>query len=118
MKNKKLSTALFGVAIGFINGLLGAGGGMLAVPLLKKYGFSQKEAQQNAIAIILPITAVSAGIYLYKDYVNLSESYSYLPTGFLGAIIATFLMRKISNKWLKRLFAFFMLYAGIRLLLK
>ena len=118
MKNIKLSTAVFGALIGFINGLLGAGGGMLAVPLLKKYGFSQKAAQQNAIAIILPITAVSAGIYLYKDYVNLNDSYSYLPTGFLGAIIATLLMKKISNKWLKRLFACFMLYAGVRLLLK
>lgn len=118
MKNKKLLTVLMGTAIGFINGLLGAGGGMLAVPLLKKYGFSQKEAQQNAIAVILPITAVSAGIYLYKNYVNLSHSYSYLPTGFIGAIIATFLMKKFSNKWLKRIFAFFMLYAGIRLLLR
>ena len=37
MKNKKLITALCGAAIGFVNGLLGAGGGMLAVPLLKKY---------------------------------------------------------------------------------
>lgn len=118
MKNKKLTNALFGIVIGFINGLLGAGGGMIAVPLLKKYGFSQRVAQQNAIAIILPITAVSAGIYLYKDYVNLSDSFSYLPTGFFGAIIATFLMKKISNKWLKRIFAFFMLYAGTRLLLR
>ena len=118
MKNKKLLTALLGMTIGFINGLLGAGGGMVAVPLLKKYGFSQRAAQQNAIAIILPITAVSAGIYLYKNYVNLSDSLSYLPTGFLGAIIATFLIKKLSNKWLKRIFAFFMLYAGVRLLLK
>lgn len=118
MKNKKLSVALFGISIGFINGLLGAGGGMLAVPLLKKYGLSQKAAQQNAIAVILPITALSAIMYLLKDYVNLSESFAYLPTGFLGAIIATFLMKKISNKWLKRIFAFFMLYAGIRLLLR
>ena len=118
MKKKTLVNAFFGVAIGFINGLLGAGGGMLAVPLLKKYGFSQREAQQNAIAIIIPITIVSAVMYLYKDYVNLSDSFAYLPTGLLGAIIATFLMKKISHKWLKRLFAFFMLYAGIRLLLK
>ena len=118
MKNKKLITALFGVSIGFINGLMGAGGGMLAVPLLKKYGLSQKESQQNAIAIILPITVISAVMYLYRDYVNLSNSYCYLPTGFLGAIIATFLINKISNKWLKRIFALFMLYAGVRLLLR
>lgn len=118
MKKAKISTALFGISIGLINGLLGAGGGMLAVPLLKKYGLSQKESQQNAIAVILPITLVSAIMYLFKDYVNLSDSYYYLPTGFLGAIAATFLLSKISNKWLKRIFAIFMLYAGIRLLLR
>ena len=74
MKNKKLFYTLGGIAIGFVNGLLGAGGGMLAVPFLKKCGLSQRQAHQNAIAIILPITAVSVGIYLYCDYVNLSES--------------------------------------------
>lgn len=118
MKNKKLIKPLCGVAISFINGLLGAGGGMLAVPFLKKSGLSQREAQQNAIAIILPITLISAAIYLYKDYVNLNDSFSYLPTGLLGSVIATFLIKKFSNKLLKFIFALFMLYAGVRLLLK
>ena len=106
------------MAIGFINGLLGAGGGMLAVPFLRKTGLSQKAAQQNAIAGILPITALSAGIYLYKDYVNLTDGLIYLPSGVLGSIIATLLMKKISNKLLKRAFAILMLYAGIRLLFR
>ncbi len=118
MKNRKILTTLCGIFIGFINGLLGAGGGMLAVPLLKKCGLSQREAHENAIAVILPITLLSAGIYLYKDYVNLSDSYIYLPTGLLGAVIATFLLKKLSNVWLKRIFAAFMIYAGARLLLK
>lgn len=118
MKKKNIIRPLYGITIGFINGLLGAGGGMLAVPLLKKEGLSQKAAQQNAIAIILPITIISAAIYLYKDYVNLNDSFSYLPTGLLGSIIATFLMKKFSNKVLKIIFALFMLYAGVRLLLK
>ena len=118
MKDKKILLALGGILIGFINGLLGAGGGMLAVPLLKKCGLSQREAHENAIAVILPITLLSAGIYLYKDYVNLSDSYLYLPTGLLGAVIATFLLKKLSNAWLKRIFAAFMIYAGARLLLK
>ena len=118
MKNKKLFYTLGGIAIGFVNGLLGAGGGMLAVPFLKKCGLSQRQAHQNAIAIILPITAVSAGIYLYRDYVNLSDGLHYLPGGFIGAILATVIINKISNLWLKRIFAFFMLYAGIRLLFK
>ena len=118
MKNNKILTALYGLVIGLINGLLGAGGGMLAVPLLKKFGFTQKAAQQNTIAIILPITTVSSIMYILNDYVNLFDGLIYLPTGLIGAVVATFLMKKFSNKWLKKIFAFFMLYAGIRLLLK
>ena len=50
-KNNKLFTAVAGLGIGLINGLLGAGGGMLAVPLLKKMGLSQKQAHANAVQL-------------------------------------------------------------------
>jgi len=113
-----LKTAIFGILIGVVNGLLGAGGGMLAVPLLKKLGLDEKEAHANAVAVILPITVVSAVLYLYKDYVNLSDALIYIPTGLLGSVIGTFILKKIKTDWLNKLFCGFMLYAGIRLLLK
>ena len=43
-----------GVCIGIVNGLFGAGGGMIAVPILKYMGFERKDAHKNAIAVILP----------------------------------------------------------------
>ena len=113
-----LTTAACGFAIGIINGLLGAGGGMIAVPLLRKTGLKQKSAHANAVAIILPISFLSVILYLYKDYVNLSDSLPFIPTGILGALIGTYFLKKISPFWLKRIFGFFMIYAGIRLLLK
>lgn len=115
---ENLQSAAAGIGIGFVNGILGAGGGMLAVPFLKKLGFSQKEAHTNAIAIILPITVISAIIYIFKDYVAISDSLIYIPTGLLGAVIGTYLLKKISPKWLKRIFGALMVYAGARLLLK
>ena len=121
MKNfskKSLLTAVAGLSIGIVNGLLGAGGGMIAVPLLKKLGFEQKQAHSNAIAIILPISILSATLYLYKDYVNLGDALPYIPTGLLGAVLGTYLLKKISPIWLRRIFGGFMVYAGIRLLLK
>ncbi len=118
LKHKKFSAPICGLAIGFINGLLGAGGGMIAVPLLKSFGLEQKEAHANAVAVILPISILSAFLYLWKDYVNLSDTLVYIPTGIIGAIIGTYLLRKISPIWLKRIFSAFMIYAGIRLLLK
>ena len=120
MKNIKynLKTAACGLLIGVVNGLLGAGGGMLAVPILKKMGFEQKAAHINAVAIVLPISLLSGTLYLFKDYVNLGDAIVFIPTGVLGAVLGTYILKKISPLWLKRIFGGFMVYAGIRLLLK
>lgn len=113
-----ITIATSGLAIGVVNGLLGAGGGMLAVPFLKKLGLEQKKAHANAVAVILPISILSASLYIIKDYVNLSDALPFIPTGVLGAVLGTFLLKKISPLWLKRIFGGFMIYAGVRLLLK
>ncbi len=88
------------------------------MPLLKKTGLSQKDAQANAIAIILPITLLSAAVYLLRSNVSISDALPYIPGGLLGAVIGTKLLKKLSNKWLCRIFGGFMLWAGIRLLMK
>lgn len=110
--------AAFGTLIGIVNGCFGAGGGMIAVPLLKKSGMDQKQAHANAIAVILPITVLSAAMYLISGYVKPGESLKYIPTGLLGSLIATGIMKKITPRILKKIFGGFMIYAGIRLLLK
>ena len=116
MIKKYLKPTLFGVGVGIVNGVFGAGGGMLAVPLLKKSGLEQKAAHANAVAVILPITIISAILYLMKETVTLSDSFAFIPTGLLGSIIATVALQKFSNKLLQKIFAAFMIYAGIRLL--
>lgn len=115
---QNIKTCLGGIAIGFVNGLLGAGGGMIAVPLLKAQGLSQKEAHANAIAIIIPITVLSAILYLVNGYVTFKNAFIYMPTGLVGAVIGTYFLNKISPILLKRIFGALMIYAGIRLLLK
>lgn len=118
LKRENLISAAAGLAIGAVNGLFGAGGGMLAVPFLKKLGFEQKSAHANAVAVILPISIISAVLYMYKDYVKLSDALIYIPTGIIGALIGAWALKKISPVWLKRIFGGFMVYAGIRLLLR
>ena len=115
MKNKKFSTALLGVAIGFINGLLGAGGGMLTVPVLKKMGFEQNESHKNAVAVILPITVISATLYVLSGRVEVASALPFVPTGLIGAVVGTKVMEKISPVVLKKVFALFMIWAGVRL---
>ncbi len=118
LKNKGVLTAGAGLAVGLVNGLLGAGGGMIAVPLLQKLGLDRKQAHANAVAVILPITVLSAALYLIKGYVSASDSFIFIPGGIIGSLLGTLIMRKISPKWLKRIFGGFMIYAGVRLLLR
>ena len=117
-KKGNLMTALSGLSIGFVNGLLGAGGGIIAVPILKRLGLERKEAHANAVAVILPITLLSAVLYLFKGYVSLADSFVFIPGGLVGSLIGTYCLKKISPKWLKRIFGGFMVYAGVRLLLR
>ncbi len=117
IKNISKSVGM-GALVGMVNGTLGAGGGMLAVPLLKKAGLDQKKAHANAVAVILPITVLSAVIYLLRGSVELSDSLAYIPTGLIGAGIGTVIIKKISPLWLKRIFGGFMIYAGVRLLFR
>lgn len=120
--NKKIKKAftvfLPAFIAGITNGLLGTGGGIIAVSLLKKDGLTQKQAQANAIAVILPITVLSTLFYICRGYVDIRTALPYVPGGIVGAVFGTKLLNKISNKHLKKIFACFILWAGIRLLKK
>ena len=115
MKKKGLVSFLFGVLIGTVNGTLGAGGGMLTVPVLKKMGFEQNEAHKNAVAVILPITVISATLYVLSGRVEVASALPFVPTGLIGAVVGTKVMEKISPVVLKKVFALFMIWAGVRL---
>ena len=113
-----VTISLMGMLIGVVNGCFGAGGGMIAVPMLKKVGLDVKESHANAVALILPITLISGIVYIMKDYVKLSDAISFIPTGVLGAVLGTLALKKISPLWLKRIFGGFMVWAGLRLILR
>lgn len=114
----KKKAGLYAIAVGFINTLFGAGGGMIAVPMLKKLGLEQKQSQATTICIILPLTVISCTIYLLKGFVTFSDSVPYILPGLCGCVLGTAVFKKLSNKFLKRAFALFMLWAGIRLITK
>ena len=61
MKKERWLAALGGVGVGILNGLLGAGGGMLTVPLLEWMGVKGRRAHATSLAVILPLSLVSAG---------------------------------------------------------
>lgn len=109
-------TLIAGFAIGIINALFGAGGGMVAVPFFIKQGKHQKQAQASSVSVILPLCVISAAVYYYKGYYSFSEVFSYLPFSVLGGIVGAFTLKKIPDKMLRKVFSLLMLYLGIKML--
>lgn len=115
---KKFRLILSGAAVGFINALFGAGGGMIVVPILTKEGLDQREAQATAVSVILPLTAVTCIIYYFQGTLDVSGAMKYIPLGLVGAVIGSGLLKKTPDSILKKCFAVFMLWAGGRMIFK
>jgi uncharacterized membrane protein YfcA len=114
--HKKWWGTLGGFGAGVINGLLGAGGGMVVVPLLSALGVRGKKSHATALMVIVPLSLVSAILYLVQGRVTVMDALPWLPGSLLGAYLGSRLMPKISTGWLKLVFGGLMLWGGIRLL--
>ena len=118
MKISKTKCAFSGAAAGLINGLMGAGGGMVLVPLLVRWcGLEDKHAFATAISIILPLSIVSIVVYAMKAPLPFADAWPYLAGGLAGGLLGGLLFRKMSANLLHKLLGAFILCGGIQLLL-
>ncbi len=116
-----LASLFCALLAGFVNGMLGTGGGIILVFLLsrimrKEAGYTSRDVFATVIAIILPMSAVSLFVYFKGGNVDFREALPYLPAGALGGVLGAFLLEKISIKLLKKIFALMVVYAGVRML--
>ena len=118
MKHKSGIMYLSGALAGLINGLFGGGGGMVVLPLLSKGNtLTGRTLFATCVAIIFPICLVSAAFALWQGQVTLSEALPYLLGGIGGGVIGGMTFEKVSTRWLKVIFALFLLYGGVKYLL-
>lgn len=114
----KLTFWIYSLVIGFINGIFGSGGGILAIKFLEKLNIKGKKAHATAILVILPITIVSVAFYFMKGHMPFMEALPYIAGGFVGAWLGSKFLCKIDNFYLKKIFAVFVLYSAVRMFMK
>lgn len=118
IRNNWLAPAAAGGLAGLVNGFFGGGGGMILVPrLTASCGLGQRQAFATSVAIILPLCALSAGIYWCRGGLDLQAALPYLLGGLLGGTAGGQLFRRLPEQLLSRLFALLLLYGGVRSLL-
>ena len=114
----KWKYALSGAAAGAANGLFGAGGGMILVPLLTRWaGLEDKKAFATSISIIAPLCMVSIVVYCIQGSMDFMAALPYLIGGFFGGLIGGKIFQKIPAKLLHRALGLIIIYGGIRSLL-
>lgn len=109
---------VLGFATGLLNGLFGAGGGMVAVPMLKMAGLEPKRAHATAIAITMPLSVLSGFLYLGSGALAVGDALRFIPAGILGAVVGGILLGRVPDALLRRIFGLLILIAAIRLLLR
>lgn len=116
MLKYKLRSVFAGAAAGAINGLFGAGGGMVLVPMLGSDGdFSSNEVFSSSIVIILPICIVSL-IFNSGGHLPWSDAWPFLVGGVPGGLLAGIWGKRIPTAWLHRFLGVLILYGGVRYL--
>ena len=114
---QKVVYILAGSIAGAVNGLLGAGGGMVLVPLLTLLGNLEEEKVFPAsVSIIFPICLVSLSISPGLANLPWSEAWPYLIASIPGGLLAGALSKKIPVKWLHRALGILIIYGGVRYL--
>lgn len=116
-KHQSLMLCLAGIGAGAVNGLFGAGGGMVLVPLLSMLtSMEEKAIFPSSISIILPICLVSLTATAVTGEILWSDAIPYLIGSGIGGVLAGIWGKKIPVKWLHRGLGILILWGGIRYL--
>ena len=116
-KSRYLGLILAGAAAGTVNGLFGAGGGMVLVPLLTLLtSIDPKALFPSSISIILPICLISLTVAAFQGSLPWGPAFPYLIGSAVGGIIAGLCGKKIPVKWLHRGLGVLILWGGFRYL--
>ena len=117
---KMLPVCLLGALAGFLNGLLGAGGGIPLVlglgALLRKKVANGRRFFTTALAVMLPLSLYSAYQYLQKAPPPTRQLYPILLPALLGGGAGAWLLPHIPARILGRVFATVVALSGILLL--
>jgi uncharacterized membrane protein YfcA len=116
-KSKQIGALAAGAGAGIVNGLFGAGGGMVLIPLLTLLTpVEEEDVFGVSIATILPICLVSIVATGLSSSIPWREALPWLPGSAAGGILAGILEKKIPVCWLHRSLGLLILWGGFRYL--
>jgi uncharacterized protein len=113
-----IGAAAVGVLAGFLAGLFGVGGGILIVPgLVILMRMDQRRAHGTSLAAIVPISLAGVAGYALSHSVDWHAGALLIVGASAGAFLGTRALRIVPERWLRLLFAVFLILTAGRLFL-
>ena len=118
MRNHPYLGIIFaGICAGAVNGLFGAGGGMVLVPLLTlTTDLNDREIFPCSVSVILPICLISLAVTAASAPFPWRQALPYLAGSALGGVAAGLWGKNIPVQWLHRGLGILILWGGVRYL--
>ena len=106
---------IMGAAAGTVTGLLGAGGGLVLVPMLRRFPkLSPEQLFPSSVAVMLPICGLCAWLEGVTGALPWEKFSPYLLGSAAGGCLAAALGKKIPVQWLHRILGLLILWGGIK----
>lgn len=109
---------LVGIITGFLNGLLGAGGGLVLLLFLKRsLELPAHKAHATTLAVMLPLSVLSAFIYIGSTNISLEMvlplSFGGMAGGYLGARV----LKKVKPQYLGKFLGVILIFSAVRMII-
>lgn len=119
--SKSIFLGAAGFASGLVNGLLGAGGGIISVfalsYVLRRQKCDGRDAFATTLCIMLPLSVLSAVLYAANGAVpGVRLNFLALPA-VAGGLVGGFFLDRINARLLRLIFAAVVIWSGITMIL-
>jgi len=108
---------LIGMIIGFINGLLGAGGGLVLLLFLKRsLQLDAHKAHATSVAVMLPLSILSTFIYIGKTEISWSIALWLALGGIVGGYLGAHVLKRIEPRHLGKILGVVLIISALRMI--
>jgi uncharacterized membrane protein YfcA len=108
-----------GAAMGLLAGLIGVGGGIIAIPAMIYFlGLDVKIAMATSLAVIIPVSISGTVKHAMEGHVDYKTAIAIAIGGVAFAYLGAELHQRLEPQALKKLFAVFIICVGLKMLLE
>lgn len=96
---------------------MGTGGGIIMVPAMVYFlSMDQHTSQGTSLLAIIPTALIGSVIYAHNGNMNLDYVFWIALGGLIGAHAGSFFALKFSEKTLKTIYAVFLIFVGMKMI--